>query len=231
MKGMVRAICIGTLLWVGPGVAPAAEKPVEELLKNMRRAYQSVKSAQLAIKIVLDNQDGVSSGVVSVDYLAPNRLRYASRVGSTEVRRYANGKRVVTQRPGSRENQDRVDVDTLGGQVAGNLEWLCLFDWKRQLSTLKGANMAKSQLNVSLEKGWRGKSWIVLDERAPDMAVRVRYFIDPKTFFIWRCDVHRMQDDKRVAQTELQKLTLNPSFAAGHFEAPRDPTANRTGGP
>lgn len=221
MKGMAFLPLLGFLL---SPIAAGLDKDatVEDLLKKMRTAYQSVGSATLSVKLRQEGVNGVTSGLLSLDYVRPNKIRYASRLGTNETRRYSNGKQVVTIRSSNRQVDTKVDVDTLGGRVPGNLEWLCFFDWKRQLSTSPGANMEKSQLKIVPNEKWQNRTWIVLDESAPSVGVAVRYFIDPKTFFIWKCDVFRLPGRQKAVQTEVQRLTLGPSFPKNHFEPPAD---------
>jgi outer membrane lipoprotein-sorting protein len=209
----------------------AAELPADELLKRMRAAYQGVATASLAVRIRRENPEGTDSGLLTLDYARPNRIRYASRIGTVEIRRYCDGKQVVTVRPGMRDTEIKIDVDTLGGQIPGNLEWLCFFDWKRQLSTAKGANMFGNGLKVIPAESWRKRSWIVLEETASNMGIFVRYFIDPKTFFIWRCDVHRTSDNKLVTMTEVQKLATGVPLAAKLFVPPPEKISSGSSGP
>lgn len=199
--------------------AAAADKEVEDLLSKMRKAYSAVSGATMEVAVRVNSQSGWQSGVLNVDYARPFQVRFRGAVGENRVERYSNGKRVVTIRNGSRSSSDTVDVDTVGGGVGGNLEWLCFFDWKRQLSTAAGANMNQSKLKLGNEE-WNGKKWTVLDEVAENVGVSVRYFIDPKTYFIWRCDVTSLQIDQLVQKTEVKVLRLGVKHNSKTFEAP-----------
>lgn len=211
------------------GTSVTAEKPVEELLKRMRTAYQSVSTASLAVKIRRDTEDGTDSGIITLDYARPDRIRYASRIGNVELRRFCDGRQVVTFRPGSRQSDTKINVDSLGGQMPGNLEWLCFFDWKRQLSTSKGANMHGNELKVIPSESWQKRRWIVLEETASQMGIFVRYFIDPRTFFIWRCDVYRTSDNRLMTTTEVQKLATGVPLSGNLFVPPPEMTIRRSG--
>jgi len=63
------------------------------------------------------------------------------------------------------------------------LEVLCLWDWKQQFSIDRGGNMHDSTFSMRTDD-WNGKSFTVLQENAQQ--VRVLYFIDPATSYIWR---------------------------------------------
>lgn len=202
-------------------VAPAADKEVEDLLSNMRKAYSSIAGATMEVSVKVNTQqNGWQSGVLKVDYARPFQVRFQSEVGQNRVERYSNGKKVVTIRNKTVTTSEKVDVDSVGAQLTGNLEWLCLFDWKRQLSTDKGANMNESKLKVKTGEEWNGKKWTVLDEVAENVGVSVRYFIDPKTYLIWRCDVTALQIDQVVTKTEVKSVRLGVKHNPKIFEAP-----------
>jgi len=212
--------CLVIPLLVAASAASAADKAVEDLLSNMRKAYSSISGATMEVAVrVNTQQNGWQSGVLKVDYGRPLQIRFKSEVGANRVERYSNGKKVVTIRNGSKSSTDKVDVDTVGGQLQGNLEWLCFFDWKRQLSTEKGANMNESKLKLDSEE-WNGKKWTVLDEKAENVGVGVRYFIDPKTYLIMRCDVTSLQLNQLVVKTEVKAVKLGVKHPASIFEAP-----------
>lgn len=194
-----------------------AQKPVEELFLKMRKAYQAVDTASLQARVRFYGPSSTQTGILSLDYASPNKIRYTAEVGQNRVRRISDGKKVVTIRDGARTETDKVNVNTLGGQLPGNLEWLCFFDWKRQLSTTPGNNMAKSTFKLISKEPWNGKNWIVLEETAPEVNVGVRYFIDPRTYFIWRCDVKNLATKKQAARTEVTKLMLHPKLDPSIF--------------
>ena len=194
-----------------------AQKPVEELFLKMRKAYQSVDTVSLQARVRFYGPSVTQTGILSLDYARPNKIRYSAEVGANRIQRFCDGKKVVTIRDGNRTEAVKITVDTLGGQVPGNLEWLCFFDWKRQLSTTPGNNMAKSTFKLIPKEPWNGKNWIVLEETAPQVNVGVRYFIDPRTYLIWRCDVTNLATKKQAARTEVTKLVLHPKLDPSIF--------------
>ena len=206
----MKSIPIALISLVGVGLARSeAPKPVEELFLKMRKAYQAVDTVRLQARLRFYSPSASQTGVLSLEYAQPNKIRYAAEVGQNRVQRFSDGKKVVTIRDGSRTETDKITVNTLGGQLPGNLEWLCFFDWKRQLSTTPGNNMAKSTFKLIPKEQWNGKSWIVLEETAPEVNVGVRYFIDPRTYLIWRCDVKSLSQKTQTARTEVTKLELH----------------------
>jgi hypothetical protein len=205
---------------VGRAREPSAE--IESLLKKMRTAYQAVRSASMQIKVKQFAVSGVRNGIISFDYEAPNKIRFVSHIGLNRIRRYSNGAKVVTlvgnQLPAV---TPVVNVFTLGGRMPGNLEWLCFFDWKRQLSTSEGNNMYESELKLGAAEKWNGKNWLILDEVAPKSQVQVRYFIEPRTYLIWRCDITNLISKRKTGQTEVANLTLGVKLDSATFEPPR----------
>lgn len=214
-------LCLVIPVMLASALAPAADKEVEDLLAKMRKAYSSISSATMEVGVKVNSQQsGWQSGVLKVDYASPFKVHFKSAVGENQIERFSNGKKVVTIRNKTVNSTEKVDVDTVGAGIGGNLEWLCLFDWKRQLSTDAGANMNESKLKVSTGEEWNGKKWTVLDETAENVGVSVRYFIDPKTYLIWRCDVTALQIGQVVLKTEVKNVRLGVKHAASVFEAP-----------
>lgn len=217
MGSLCAAVVSCFVVSVSPG---EAQKPVEDLFLKMRKAYQAIDTASLQARLRFYAPSATQTGIMSVDYARPFKIRYTAEVGQNRVQRYSDGKQVVTIRDGNRTETAKINVDTVGGQVPGNLEWLCFFDWKRQLSTTPGNNMAKSTFKLIPVQKWNGKNWIVLEETAPEVNVGVRYFIDPRTYLIWRCDVKSLSTKKETVRTEVTKLVLHPKLNPAIFSPP-----------
>ena len=105
-----------------------APKPVEELFLKMRKAYRAVDTVRLQARLRFYSASSTQTGILSLEYAQPNKIRYSAEVGQNRVQRFCDGKRVVTIRDGNRSETDKITVNTLGGQLPGNLEWLCFFD-------------------------------------------------------------------------------------------------------
>jgi len=216
----MRAILSALISVFAVHPADTAPKPVEDLLAKMRKAYSSVKTAALEVHVKNAGQNGQITGRFSFKFASPNRIKYLAEVGANHTERYCDGKEIVTIRNDKRASTTTINVDTLGGEVPGNLEWLSFFDWKRQLSTAQGANMARSTFKLIPSESWNKKNWIVLEETATFMNLKVRYFIDPKSYFIWRCDVSQISQKRQVIHTEVTKLEIGPKLDASVFKAP-----------
>lgn len=199
---------------------PAADKAVEDLFAKMRKAYSSVGSAKVEVRLRLNSPSGWQTGIISIDYQRPNLIRYVAQLGDNSVKRWCDGKKVTTRRNMQITTSDKVDVDTMGGQIPGNLEWLCFFDWKRQLSTSPGNNMAQSTFKLIPSEKWNDKTWIVLEETAKPMDTFVRYSIDAKTSFIWRCEVKQISTDRDIMETQVKSLSLGVQHDKSIFTAP-----------
>jgi outer membrane lipoprotein-sorting protein len=211
--------------------AAEAQKPVEELFAKMRKAYAAIQTAEMEVKVRNQTQNGQQTGRFSVKYAHPNKIRYVADVGANHLERFCDGKLIVTIRNDNRISDKVVNVLTLGAGLPGNLEWLSLFDWKHQLSTTlqpdhprgqKGNTMAFSTFKLIPKETWNKKNWIVLEETAKDLNTKVRYFIDPKTFLIWRCDVSLISTRKEAGHTEVTKLVLGAKFDPKIFVAPKE---------
>ena len=153
------------LMWLGAS-AVEAPKPIEELFHNMRKAYAAVGSADLKAKIKRRTSTGEQTGIFSVKFAQPNKLRFVAEVGSVHLERYCNGRSVVTIQNENRFSDKRVDVASLTANLPGNLEWLCLLDWKRQLSTTPPKGQKSG-----------GNTMAVCGEPFPDAGLR--WFDDP----------------------------------------------------
>ena len=88
----------------------------------------------------------------------------------------------------------------LSPSLAGRLSLRCL---------QSGCESRKEQrfLCTSNRNKWEGKEWIVLDEDAPSVGLFVRYYVDPKTYFIWRT-IQMTQDEKPSKRKVIQDFVV-----------------------
>lgn len=198
-----------------------ADKDVEKLLSNMRQAYQSANSATILSKTKTKIEGKEEAFEVHMDYVKPNLIRMVFAFRGQEVAKISDGKKIYTMVGTGKAHEEKLTLDGLGGDAPINLETMAFFDWKRQLSTSPGANMSESKFKIVLSEEWNGRSWIVLEETAHGQNVFVRYFVDPKTFFIWKCDVKSLDKKRAIMTTEVQKLLLNPKLDPRIFDAPK----------
>jgi len=201
------------------GCASAADSTVEGLLAHMRDSYKGVKSATYTTEVTLTSKaDGEQKFTSDFAYMKPNMMRIIIKgtgISEGAVTVISNGEKInVSTLQGSMPPVD-FSVENIEKGIPANLESLCFWDWDRQLSTSSGKNMEKSTFRIVKDEEWNGKHWEVLEETATKDNVLCRYFIDPKTYFIWRTLVLSLEDKKPQMDAKLTKL--NPS--AGLDEA------------
>ncbi|MCH7905352.1 MAG: hypothetical protein IH944_12420 [Armatimonadetes bacterium] len=205
--------------------ALGADKDVEDLLAKMRKAYQETKTASFELETTLLAVEGDVVIKMKGLFKSPNKLAVdiVMNIASDErkINVISDGKQIYASATGVEEvGKTDFSIDRLNQALgAANLEVLCFYDWKRQLSTDKGANMHDSTLSIRKEK-WKGKEWIVLEESAPRVDIYVEYFIDPKTHFIWK--TIRMTLDKEFTNGEyvLTKLKTGLTISDKRFAPP-----------
>jgi len=219
-----RVLIFSGLLAVGSS-ALAADKDVEALLAKMRGAYKTVKTAHFVTKTKTPAPEGDLIVTSDVTYMAPSKI-YARLQGfpvsaNKVITITSNGKTLavegVPQGKISHAFTFQAFVDATG--PAMNLESLNFWDWKRQLSTGSGDSMEKSDLKVVPKSQWAGKSWIVLEERAPEQGVFCRYFVDPKTYFIHFVRVTDMSGTQIQMDSEIIQLETNGKVDETLFKA------------
>jgi hypothetical protein len=177
----------GRIRKLTPMAGPApAEKETDALLRRMRNAYDRLQAAKVGFSFrrPSDREQAAPSG--NLIFAAPSRIRAEMDFpdyGSVKV--YCDG-RTITTLDATEDEPEVTDYtpDGVHRMVPANLEILCLFDWRRQLSTAPGGNMHDSRLRVLATESWNQKEWTVLEETAGNVVIR--YYIDPQTFLIWR---------------------------------------------
>ncbi len=214
-----------------------ADPEVEALLANMRQAYAAVRSARIqtvAVARRIDSQRLQSRlRVFETDilYRRPDIIRaYVSSAGELLGNITIDGyRRVLLNGKQQRVTNNFVFfVDMLQRQI--NLESICFWDWTRQLSTDPGKNMSSSTFALTHNVPWNGKSWLVLQETARDADQVIDYYIDPKTYFVWRTYTVAISTRKEQQETKLKSLVINDPITDAelrHYEArqpkPRPP--------
>lgn len=210
---ILRSIFLAVSLAIG--AVHAQELTSASLLEKMNKAYSSVKTAKYSVEA----KGYTEEGTIKLDILfaAPTKIKatVSGMMGadSKTVFQTTGDQVTITDATGKGEKQT-VEFDMM--RLPTNLEGLCFWDHKVQLSTAEGGNMKDSTLKVIQKESWNGKDWIVLEEDAPQMGVEVRYFIDPKTFFIWRT-VMKNKDGNGGTDTWLTKLELDAKIDEKEF--------------
>lgn len=218
----MKRYAIFALGLVGAATAFGADAQVEELLSKMRTAYSRTKSARFEVTTDLTQSERKIKVSMKVDFAAPNKMRAQLSMGSTGTATViCNGKSIVSAFGPNISPSQPYGLDALGRSLPANLETLCFFDWKRQLSTGAGGNMSKSKLTIIPSEKWNGKSYLVLEESAPQQDVFVRYFIDPATYLIWRTHSVSLKAKKPLMDARLTRLELGASIDPKVFELPK----------
>lgn len=180
IRKLVPKTDAATALASTPARQPAGDD-VEALLSRMRASYQSVLSAD--VRSTIRGRRKIEG---TFRYVAPANVDATldvSDYGRVTVRADETMIRVIDPLLSAPEENPNT-VQNLRRAVAANLEVISLWDSQRQLSTGEGGNMRGENLRIAEPETWGGRRWIVLEERAGTGSYR--YFIDPKTAFIWR---------------------------------------------
>lgn len=207
--------------------ALAADKEVEDLLAEMRKAYKNVGTVTFKLEstILAENGDIVVQMVGG--FRSPNKMYVNIDFDNRQVKVVSDGKKVYVVVG----NSDRIvempyDIDIMGQVLQGaNLEVINFYDWERQLSTGQlsngeDANMHDSKLSIRRNEKWNGKTWLVLEESAPQVGVYVEYYIDPKTHLVWR--TVQMSIDKEFTRGDfiLKSLKRGAKISDKRFQKP-----------
>lgn len=219
----IRNVAIALLATMAPFTF-AADKDVEALLKQLRENYQKVKSVRFEILATRPDTGGDDNPLNSVvEYRAPMSFRIVTTAKSMPAGKnltvISDGKRLYTKPPAGEVTTKALNLDDAGAFI--NLEGLCFWDYKRQLSTAKGANMNESQLRLLKHETWKGADFMVLEEKAPKSNVFVRYYIDPKTKFIMRTAVYGLEDTAQVVgDYRITKIDMKAVVPASAVKIP-----------
>jgi outer membrane lipoprotein-sorting protein len=200
----------------------AADKEVEELLKKMRDTYKNVGTAQFSMEATIQAENGDVSIKMDGLFKSPNLMNVNASGAGGKANIICDGTKIYAVVDGLAQMVEiPYNVDNMGQMLSGaNLEVLNFFDWKRQLSTAKGDNMAQSKLSLRKNVKWNNKTWIVLEESAPTVDVYVEYYVDPKTNLIWR--TVQMSLDKEFTRGDfvVKSLKTGVSIDEKKFKKP-----------
>jgi len=204
--------------------ACAADQQVETLLAHMREAYKAVKSATYKVAATVPESGAAGKEqTYSMDaaYKSPNMMRFILKGSAFENRTatlISDGENITVTAPEGTAPVGVYSAETIDKFVPFNLESICFWDWDRQLSTAPGKNMEKSTFKIVKDETWDGKHWIVLEETAAKDNVFCRYFIDPKTYLIWRTRVTVLSSGKLQMDAKLISLNPNANLNDGMFK-------------
>jgi outer membrane lipoprotein-sorting protein len=206
-------------------MALAADQQVETLLSHMRDAYKAVKSATCTTTATIwgatESGDQPVEYQTDLAYKSPNLMRIILKGGPIDghLTIMSDGTSItVTTSQGTR-TLGPYKVDTINRAVPVlNLESICFWDWETQLSTATGKNMANSTFKIVKDEEWEGKHWLVLEETAAKDKVFCRYFIDPKTYLIWRTKVSDLETKKTQFDAKVTSMNSKANLGDEMFK-------------
>ncbi len=192
--------------WLG-GVSGDALS-VSTLLSRMRSAYASAGTARLSAVITFyPSPEQVLRLSLEMEYIKPDRVRVLLSSGEERVLVVSDGKVVsVVHEPSGSRLLNPFSLEHLNASVPGNLETICFWDWRRQLSSEGEGKMAGSQLRLLSGVEWNGKKWVVLEERDEKLDLLVKYYVDPKTFLIMRTVVYGLARGSLYQEAQVVAL-------------------------
>lgn len=205
----LKHLLAGTLV-AASSFALAADEEVEKLLASMRKAYSGAKTAKFTVQTVMKAEDKDLSVTFEGTFKGPNKLYlYTDSMFGIDgkVKLVCDGKTISITTP---EDKDEAPftIENLSSAMPLNLESLCFWDYKRQLSTEADGNMHESSHKILTDQEWNDKKWTILEETANEQKVFVKYWIDPKTSFIWKTEVFDLESKEKVMTCEIKKLEV-----------------------
>lgn len=195
------------------------------LLAKMRAAYGSLKSARGTVQTKFLSRGKGLLLSSKVEFKAPMNFRMeTSGVPGTTKPTYVfltDGKKLYTDGlPGGSETKVYSYQALLQRLLPqSNLETLCFFDWRIQLSTSAGGNMHRSKFKV-LKKRWGNRDWTVLEESPITTPQVIDYYVDPSTYLIWRTAAFNSFDKSPFNDFWFTKLQVNPTIDPKDFRIP-----------
>lgn len=211
-------------LFLLSAVSMASDAKVEELLAKMRDAYKAVKSARLEVEMVgYGEEEQKLEASAKVLYSGPKDARVEftpKNVQSDEpvVAFYIQDGKKMGVGPAADKLTSRPYDEEEFPFILMNLETLSFWQWDKQLNTAEGKNMNGSDLKIVEDVEWEGKKWLTLEESVEKNDIFVRYFIDPKTHFIWRCQVKELESMKPRFDSWLTKLDTDIEVDKDQFK-------------
>ncbi len=204
----MRALAISLLTLAAMPIF-AADKDVEDILKVLRDNYSKAKSVHMETVSTMLVGEGEEIQLSSKAwYLNPGTFRIETKSDGGTILSASDGKNGYNKGIDGKVAKGKFDPDEIASPV--NLEVLCFWDWKRQLSTTKGSNMNESELRLLKKETWKDKDYMVLEEKAPKSKVFVRYYIDPVKKFIVRTAVYSLDNTAILLQDhKVTKFELN----------------------
>jgi len=226
----LRSAIFATLL-AATAFSFGADPKVEDLLSHMRDAYKAVKTASFDVDAHLtiqgkEGDDAKEEVTAKVLYAGPNKVHLEmtpkDQPSDTALTLFyvQNGEKMALGPSTDKLRSRDYDEDQFPTIIPVNLETISFWQWDKQLNTAEGKNMHDSKLEIVNDVDWDGKKWTTLEETAEKDKVFVRYYIDPKTYMIWRCDVKNSETMQPIEDVWLTRLDLDGTIDDDQFKIP-----------
>jgi len=195
---------------------------VSALLQKMRTAYASAKTAKISGTFTQFGDGTQVNLKTETIYRAPNQF-HVTTTGLPDLKKdgyvvITDGKQIFMDGlPGGSMARPFTEQNMWQALPQMNLETLCFWDWKQQFSVDRGGNMFRSTFALSAAI-LNGRSYTVLEENAGN--VKVHYFIDPKTSFIWRVETFDKGSRSPYAITTIEKMDIDVPVDDASFVVP-----------
>ncbi len=229
MRGMKSRIAVAVLATALTCFSWAIDDSAEKLLAQMREAYSKPKAVKISTEATIGAQSARSAETMSFEltFMRPHKVyckvtKFPGQEGKN-IFWVTDGKTLKSTNAES-VRISPITPDEIGKGWPINLECLSFWDYDRQLSTKSGANMEKSKFKILEKESWNGKDWTVLEETAEGQDVFVRYFIDPSTHYIWRCEVWDIEKKNMYYDIKVTKLEIDPEVDPKIFEISKEGT-------
>ncbi len=148
-------------------------------------------------------------------------LDYPAEGGAGTTSIITDGKTSYFLPAGQEMQNDPDDFDNFFKLSPGHLDTFSYCEWKKLLAIGKGMGLDGSSLKVLPDQEWNGRKWTVLEETKRSEEQVYHYYVDPKTYLIWRTTSLPFGATAYRVDTQLTKLELGITVPASMFKVPR----------
>jgi len=211
---LIKLGVFGCVMGIAPSVI-AADQEVENLLGKIRNAYSAVKSAKYSTVVNFRKPPLHCTNY----FLAPDKFRvdYPSDGADGMTSLITDGKTTYFLPAGQEMQHEPYDFDNFFKLSPGHVETFSYCEWKKLLVVGKGMGLDGRSLRVLSDQEWNGRKWTVLEETKASEKQIYHYYVDPKTYLIWRTTSLPFGAIAYRVDTQLTKLELDISVPAAMF--------------
>jgi len=205
----------GCLIVITPSVF-AADQEVDNLLAKMRNAYSAIKSAKFSTVVNFRKPPLHTTNY----FLAPDKFRVDFPGKEAGINSFiTDGKFTYFVPSGQDAQREPYDFERFFQMSPGHIETFSYFEWKKTF-TVGGKTMGLdgSALKVVPNQEWNGKKWTVLEETKNSEKQVYHYYVDPKTYLVWRTTSLPFGATAYRVDTQFTKLELGISIPESKFK-------------